>query len=201
VQHLQYLNLKQGLHSMPALSTQAAGSARAYGRFKFNPFPARYYILQILDVKNASAANSVQISEFNIMNGASRLTTTSYYNWNLSFQAASNLGNTPYSPAGEEPVKANDALTNTKWLDFRSGAVVYNSIAKNGAGLWIDLGAVQESTGYQWYTANDSIERDPKSWRVWASQDDKTWYLASNVLGFTATDTRQTLAGSWNWIK
>jgi hypothetical protein len=186
---------------MPAIATFGAGSAKAYGNLKFRPFPARYYILQILDVKNASAANSVQISEFNIMNGASRLASSSYYNWNLSFPSAAALSNTPDSPVNEEPYRANDALTNTKWLDFRSGAVVYNSIAKDGAGLWIDLGSVQDSTGYQWYTANDAIERDPKSWTVWVSQDDKTWFLASQVNGFIATDSRFTLAGSWDWIK
>lgn len=176
---------------MPAISTFGTGSAKAYGNLKFRPFPARYYILQILDVKNPSSENIVQISEFNIMNSSTRLVTSSYYNWNLSFPSASNLSDSSNSPTNEEPYRANDANVNTKWLDFRG----------TGGGLWVDLGSNQESTGYQWYTANDATWRDPKSWKVWASQDDKTWFLASQVTGFTATDSRYTLAGSWDWIK
>jgi hypothetical protein len=175
---------------MPAISTLAAGSAKAYGNLKFRPFPARYFILQITGIKNSPTENIVQISEFNIMNGASRVSTSSYYNWNLSFLSATGLSDSPTSPGGEEPYKANDANVSTKWLDFRG----------TSGGLWIDLGSNQESTGYQWYTANDGAWRDPAGWKVWVSQDDKTWYLASQVSGFYATDSRFSLAGSWNWI-
>lgn len=176
---------------MPAVASFAAGSAKSYGQFKFRPLPARYFILQVLDIRSPSTQNIVQISEFNLMNVSTRLTASTYYNWNLSFTSAANLSDASNSPGGEEPYRANDANVNTKWLDFRG----------TGGGLWIDLGSNQESTGYQWYTANDADWRDPKTWRVWASQDDKTWFLLSDISGFTAPSARYTYAGSWDWIK
>ena len=138
---------------MPALSSFGAGSAKAYGSFKFRPLPARYFILQITGIKNAPTQNIVQISEFNIMNSATRLTASTYYNWNLSFPNATSLSDSPTSPTNEEPYRANDADVYTKWLDFRG----------NAGGLWVDLGSNQESTGYQWYTANDADWRDPSA--------------------------------------
>ena len=101
---------------MPALSSFGAGSAKAYGSFKFRPLPARYFILQITGIKNAPTENYVQISEFNIMNSATRLTASSYYNWNLSFPSATSLSNSPTSPTNEEPYFELKSLNyNKKW--------------------------------------------------------------------------------------
>jgi hypothetical protein len=160
------------------------------GSFIKPVIPARYFIFQLLDLKNAPTQNFVQLSEFNIMNGGTRLTSATYSNWNLSFASAGSVEPfTTNSPSNEGPSLANDGNINTKWLDFRG----------TGSGLLIDLGTAQASTGYQWYTANDATWRDPKSWRVWASNDKTTWTSVSQVSGFIATDTRLAFAGSWNW--
>jgi hypothetical protein len=155
------------------------------------PKPPRYFILEMIDLKNAATQNFVQISEFNIMNGGTRITSATYTNWNKSFAPAGSLADAPTSPGGEEPFRANDGTTSTKWLDFRG----------TGGGLLIDLGSNIDSTGYQWYTANDADYRDPKSWKVWASRDNQSWYLVSDVSGFSAPATRFAFAGSWNWIQ
>jgi len=152
-------------------------------------FSARYFIFQPSAIKGGGGDSLIQLSEFNLMNGATRITSATYSNWNLSFSPAGSLSDTPTSPANEVPALANDGWTGSKWLDLRGV----------GGGLLIDLGSAQQSTGYQWYTANDGPNRDPKSWIVWASNDTTTWNQVSSVSGFNATDTRFALAGSWNW--
>jgi hypothetical protein len=158
------------------------------GSFIKPVIPARYFILQASALR--VAGNLLQLSEFNIMNGGTRLTSATYSNWNLSFASAGSVEPfTTNSPSNEGPSLANDGSTSTKWLDFRGA----------GGGLLIDLGTAQTSTGYQWYTANDVDGRDLKSWKVWASNDKTTWTLVSDVSNFSATTTRFAFAGSWNW--
>jgi len=165
---------------MGGITTALIGSFAGIG-------PRRYFILQPIAVR--SSGQYLQLSEFNIMNGATRISPATYSNWNLSFSPAGSLADTPTSPANETPALANDGNVNTKWLDFRGA----------GGGLLIDLGSQQTSTGYQWYTANDSNGRDLSSWKVWSSNDLTTWRLMSDVSGFSATTTRLAFAGSWNW--
>jgi hypothetical protein len=160
------------------------------GSFIKPVIPARYFILQALAIRGGGGDPYLQLSEFNIMNGGTRLTSATYSNWNLSFASAGEVSPfTTNSPSNEGPSLANDGSTGTKWLDFRGA----------GGGLIIDLGTAQASTGYQWSTANDATWRDLGSWRVWASNDKTTWTSVSNVSGFSATGTRFALAGSWNW--
>jgi len=123
------------------------------------------------------------------MNGGSRITSASYYAWNLNFSPAGDAGPSQY-PGNETPSMANDGTTNTKWLDFRGA----------GGGLFIDLGAPTTTTGYQMYTANDGDWRDPRSWKVWASNNNSTWTLISDVSNQSLTTSRYAYAGAWNWI-
>ena len=49
-------------------------------------------------------------------------------------------------------------------------------------------------SGYRWYTANDFEERDPRSWRLFGSDDEANWVLVDKVEDFEATSDRKALA-------
>jgi hypothetical protein len=153
-----------------------------------NPFPARYFILDPVNVRDSGAEGNMQMSEFWILNGGTRLGGT-WSAWDLSFTTAGVAPSTTY-PANERPDMANDNNTSTKWLDARG---------KNG-GLFIDLGSQQATTGYTWWTANDSPNRDMTDWIVYASKTNNSdWAPVSSITGFNPTTSRFTQVGSWSW--
>lgn len=174
----------------PLLSAFGGASARGFGFSKgtSSVFPARYFIFQPISIKGGGDPY-IQLGEFNIMNGGSRITSANYYAWNLSFSSPGDAGASNY-PSNETPSMANDGTTSTKWLDFRGV----------GGGLYMDLLSPTTTTGYQIYTANDGPHRDPSTWKVWASKDNTTWALVSEVSNAGLTDSRYAYAGTWNWI-
>ena len=168
---------------MPLLlgNTASAGGDR-------NPFPARYFILQPVALVGGVGDSLMQMSEFWILNGGTRLGGT-WSSWDLSLTTAGVAPATAY-PANENPSMANDNSTTTKWLDTRG---------KDG-GLFIDLGSQQATTGYTWWTANDYPARDMAAWKVWASKtNNNDWATVSSISGFSPTATRFTQVGSFTW--
>lgn len=163
-------------------------SARVFRGNIQSVFPARYFIFDMEAIRGGSGDTYVQLSEFNIMNGPTRL-SANVYPWDLSFSPAG-IGSSSTHPANETPSMANDGSTATKWLDFRGAS----------GGLYIDLGSALPTTGYQMYTANDGEYRDPQSWKVWASKDTINWVLVSNISNQNITTSRLSYAGAWNWI-
>lgn len=172
---------------MPIIASRAASSARSFGEMSFvKPRQFRYFIFDPIRVK--SPGNYIQLSEFNLMNGGSRITSATYNNWNGSFSPGGHVGSSN-SPGNETPSLANDGSTGTKWLDFR----------ESGGGIYIDLGSVVNTTGYQMYTANDASGRDPYTWDIYGSVDNTTWYLISRIVNYYGTDSRFAYYGGWNW--
>jgi len=84
-------------------------------------------------------------------------------------------------PDRENPMKAIDEDTKTKWLDadpdpkWREGEV-YKFKA-----LTIQLPKAMPMDHYSFHTANDIPERDPISWTVEGSPDNKMWVTLANV--------------------
>ena len=136
------------------------------------PAVYRYFRFTPTLLRGGASADSVQISEFQMLLEAVPLVATS---------AANPGGN---SPGGENPSMAIDGNLNTKWLDF------------NKAPLVLDYGQPVTATAYRFATANDGTERDPVSWRLEGSQNGTTWELVDERANQTVTTDRKTwLAG------
>jgi hypothetical protein len=140
--------------------TGGGGTANTYRWYRFAPTALR----------DATLANSVQLSEFAILSGTTRLT-------GMAITATNNN-----SPVGEDPTMAGDNSTSTKWL----------SLNKTASTLVYDFGSPVAADGYRWATANDSTERDPISWTVDGSQDGTTWTNLDIRTGYATPTLRMT---------
>ncbi len=125
------------------------------------PATFRYYRFVPVKLRNDGAANSIQLSEFELYNGATR----------LSILEATNPGGN--NPANEQPPRAIDGNTSTKWLDF------------NRMPLILDFGTARTIDGYRFATANDATERDPVRWRLEGGNNTASWTVLDDR---TATD-------------
>jgi hypothetical protein len=130
----------------------------------------RYYKFAPIALRDPSVANSVQLSEFALLNGTTRQTGGTYTATNNS------------SNVGEDPTMAGDNNTATKW----------NSLNKTASTLVVDFGSPRQVTGYRWATANDATERDPVSWSIQGSNDNATWTTIDQQSNVAVTTNRQT---------
>ena len=71
------------------------------------------------------------------------------------------------SPGNEGPTNAFDNNPYTKYLNFD----------KQNAGVTIQLNAGRVVTSFKLTTANDAVERDPTSYKLYGSNDGSTWTL------------------------
>lgn len=71
------------------------------------------------------------------------------------------------SPYNEGPANAFDNNPYTKYLNFD----------KQNAGVTVQLNAGRVVTGFKLTTANDAVERDPASYKLYGSNDGSTWTL------------------------
>jgi hypothetical protein len=102
-----------------------------------------------------------------IYNGSANLYTT-------------NIVPTSYnSPNGEGAANAFDGNPNTKYLNFD----------KKNAGVTIKLNQGRVVSGFKLTTANDFQGRDPTSYKLYASNDGKTWDLLGEG-ALSLSDTR-----------
>jgi chondroitinase B-like protein len=139
----------------------------------FNASPGtsyRYYRLVVSALRDGTLANGMQLSEFALLSGSTRLT-------GMTITATNNS-----SPVGEEPTNAGDNSVTTKWFTFN----------KTASTLVYDFGSPPSATGYRWATANDSAERDPISWSVQGSNDGATWITLDTRTSYATTTSRST---------
>jgi len=114
--------------------------------------------------------------------------------------SASDGGNT--YPSGENPTLAVDVdangngKTNTKWLDWRLG----RDATKGEVYIQFNLTTPTNLSSYTWHTANDADGRDPKSWRLLASNDGATWAAIDAPKDVTVTSSRYALAYTKTFI-
>jgi hypothetical protein len=88
------------------------------------------------------------------------------------------------SPAGEGAANAFDNNPNTKYLNFD----------KYNAGVTVKLSQGRVVSGFTITTANDFPGRDPTSYKLYGSNDGKTWVLI-NQGTLTLSDNRYTTSG------
>jgi hypothetical protein len=137
----------------------------------------RYYKFTPVLLRNGSTANSVQLAEFAILNGANRQT-------GMTITASNNN-----SPVGQEPDKAGDNSLSTKWLSFN----------KTNSELIYDFGVPTDATGYRWATAEDAPERDPLSWNVSASVNGTDWIVIDSRITYATPSARNTYLSDFDW--
>ncbi len=131
----------------------------------------RYYRFTVNSVRNASAANSVQMSELQLFSPNSTSTPLEPLK---AFDPDDNQ-------TGEVAPNLADQILTTKWLNFNKTGP--------GAAVTYDYGTPQVLTKYNIATANDATERDPTGWTISASNDGvnfTTLDLESNIAAPTA---------------
>lgn len=101
------------------------------------------------------------------------------------------------SPDTEEPDKMLDGSTGTKWVD-----TLFSQNLNTQAGmsaLVIDMGQEGRTIfdGYKWATANDEPERDPISWKVYGSNNARSWTLLDERKGEFVPEERNTYTGNY----
>ena len=143
-------------------------SQKAYSRYRFQ-----------VDAPKSSTL-CMQISEIELYDEAGARIPRSRFD--LGFDAAGYGIRTPW-PESESPENAVDNDVDTKWLDFRGGLGA-NPRQRAAVYLEFKFAAPQKLSGYGWYTANDSIDRNPASWRFMASNDGVNWDELDKVAYF-----------------
>jgi Ca2+-binding RTX toxin-like protein len=119
----------------------------------------RYYRFTPTKLRNDARANSVQVSELQLF----------YQGQAVTGATVSNPGG--INPVNEEPFRAVDGDTASKWLDFNKGSLVFDY----GDAIVID--------GFSWSTANDHPERDPVRWRLEGSTNNQDWTVLDDQTG------------------
>lgn len=186
------------------------GSARQYIDSSLTAGRTAYYRVRIEDgaetgsayyryfrwvvTERRAAANSIQVSEFELTRDGKRISE-------LATASVSNPGGN--SPNKEKVNLGVDAKLGTKWLDFKfdgSTSTEIKNTRKGQSVLALTFPAAVEVTGYRWSTANDWLERDPAGWRLEASSDGEAWITLHEVEGFTAPAARRVVAGNWDLV-
>ena len=93
--------------------------------------------------------------------------TTAIYNNSSGVYVTRAIPTSNNSPSNEGPYNAFDNNPNTKYLNFD----------KQNAGVTIQLNAGRVVTSFKLTTANDAVERDPTSYKLYGSNDGSTWTL------------------------
>ena len=115
----------------------------------------RYYRFRTTKIRGGISPTMVQLSEIEFY----------YNNAKLSFSGATATNPGGSNPVGEEPSKAIDGNTSTKWLDFNIQSLVID----------FGSGVKKIASAFRFATANDESGRDPVRWVVEGSNDNSTW--------------------------
>lgn len=138
------------------------------------PVVARYFRFTADEARGPYLNNyaaGVEISEIEILNGATTLTGASATSTLVKY--------------GNEPIKAIDGNFNTSWWDFYLEP------------LTLDFGEGRLATGYRFATNSSGSNRDPVSWRVEGSLDGTTWFLLDERTQWQTPSARMSWAGSF----
>jgi hypothetical protein len=139
------------------------------------------YIRWTITAIRTPGGGTIQVAEFNLINGASNI------NMSGSTVTISPAG---ASGSGSETIASlKDGNTATKWFSSISGALALPHI------ITFDMGTVTEFNAYRWATAGDAEGRDPVSWTVSGSLDNSTFTTLDTETNFATTTSRQTYVG------
>jgi len=92
---------------------------------------------------------------------------TAIYNNSSNVYVTRAIPTSNNSPSNEGPANAFDNNPYTKYLNFD----------KKNAGVTVQLNAGRVVTSFKLTTANDAVERDPSSYKLYGSNDGSTWTL------------------------
>jgi hypothetical protein len=92
---------------------------------------------------------------------------TAIYNNSSNVYVTRAIPTSNNSPGNEGPANAFDNNPSTKYLNFD----------KQNAGVTIQLNAGRVVNSFKLTTANDAVERDPTSYKLYGSNDGSTWTL------------------------
>ena len=170
------------------------------GEVRVEPFYGyTHYRFKVEGVKNHPAiANSMQIAEIALFNGA-RNVTQDRIGIAYDTGVTDYVGTNPTFPNTESPELAVDGYVppagtseKNKWLDFRAATARTNDNHR----VWLNIifAAPQWLTHYNWATANDNHERDPSDWLLQGSYDGKAWTDIDVRTNFYAPDIHN------NWV-
>ena len=102
---------------------------------------------------------------------------------------------------GQEPSKLFDSNADSKWYasvywNHNNTSTEYNEII-NKNWMRFDTGSQNAIAPvlYSWNTAEDVVNRDPVSWKVYGSNDDINWVELSSISNFPTTNERKTRVG------
>lgn len=133
----------------------------------------QYYRFRTTAIRGGISPTMVQLSEIEFYYSGNKLSLTG--------ATATNPGGS--NPVGEEPSKAIDGSTATKWLDFNILPLVIN----------FGSGVRKVADSFRFATANDETGRDPLQWVVEGSNDNSTWYaLQTQSTNASITTSRNT---------
>ena len=142
----------------------------------------KYVRFRVYGVK--TAGNSMQFSELALYRQGVQQTWAGATAW------SGVAGITTASSEGPEKAIDGSTATNSKFND--------QSFSANGESqLIIYNESGFEFNSYSWWTANDTVGRDPASWHLEVSDDGVTWKTCHSVSSFSATATRNAVAGTW----
>ena len=134
-------------------------------------FPGyRYYRFRSTKLRDDAGANSIQLAELSLYQGATRI-----HAFGVTNPGGNNSGN-------EAAGRADDANVGTKWRDLNRQPLVY------------DMGVNTEIDFYSITTANNNNDRDPVRWYFEGSEDGVNWVILDDQTGadFPTPTTRQT---------
>ena len=129
-----------------------------------------------------SDGSSMQLSDVMLLDLSGNEIQSSAFT--LSYDTDGHGVGEPY-PSNENPANAVDGNHNTKWLDWRAGAL-RTAVQRAAVYLEFQFDLPVNLSGYRWYTANDYAGRDPAAWRLLASHDGVTWIVLDKVEGYNA---------------
>lgn len=109
---------------------------------------------------------------------------TAIYMNNSTVKIIRAIPTTSNSPSNEGPNNAFDNNPNTKYLNFD----------KQNAGVTIQLNSGRVVTKFTITTANDAVERDPTSYKLYGSNDGSSWVLISEG-ALSLSDSRFSVSG------
>ena len=147
--------------------------------------PARY-VRMTITAKRASTETYVQLSEIKLVS-----TNGTAFSWptGTSVSATMNGGSLRYGSSGETEAKLVDNSVSTKLCAYAYLPCVIT--IDIGIGKSVDLTTYSR---WQWYTANDAVNRDPVSFSFAASNDGERWVELDSATSATITTTRRALA-------
>lgn len=156
------------------------------------PGSASYKYFRWIVTGRRGAANSIQVSEFELTSGGNRIAA-------MSTGKVSNPGG--HNPGNEKPANVIDGRVATKWLDYNfDGSTVVKQTTFGESILQLEFPSAVNVDGYTWATANDAPARDPASWRLEASNDGKSWSELDAVTNFRSPAGRRIRAGNWELL-